>query len=547
MLIDGRTLPNSTQLETGVAIVGGGVAGITLALELGRSNIPVCVLEGGGFRSTADSQSLYAGENSGLDYDIQWTRSRFLGGSSNCWGGWCRPFSDMDFAERDWVRNSGWPIGSETLQPHYARTREILELADLPFDPQFWIKNMVERDVRLIPLRDSGLWTVVSHYSPPVRLGRTRRTELEGSKSTTLLLHSTAYEIETKDGAQCATGIRVRTGPGNEILVKARYVILAAGGIENARLLLLSDKVQKEGLGNQHDVVGRYFMDHPRIQVGRLRLNNPHAYSRFYDITYHYKNNGFAVNGMRASATIGLTPKIQREEGLLQCHTALYASYIGENWPGLEACKRVYSAIRRNERLDPFMLARMPSGFPAAAANLLARASRMRMLVRHYVVESILEPEPDPDSRVTLSSQTDAMGMRRVKLNWRLGELDKRTHRRSLELIREQVEVQGLGRLEWEGDPWEDTWSSRALPTYHHMGTTRMHHDPRLGVVDTDCKVHGVGNLYVAGSSVFTTGASNMPTFTIVALAARLAEHIRHRYRISSDANLETTYCVQAA
>jgi choline dehydrogenase-like flavoprotein len=171
----------------------------------------------------------------------------------------------------------------------------------------------------------------------------------------------------------------------------------------------------------------------------------------------------------------------------------------------------------------------------------------MRGLVRHYVLESILEPEPDPESRVTLSSQTDALGMRRVRLQWRLGELEKRTHRRAVELIRAQVESAGLGKIEWSGDPWDGEWSRRVLPTYHHMGTTRMHEDPRRGVVDTDCRVHGIDNLYVAGSSVFPSGASNMPTFTIVALASRLAEHIRREHRFRPDAQSGPRDCSLAA
>ncbi|HYJ19320.1 MAG TPA: GMC family oxidoreductase [Burkholderiales bacterium] len=545
MLIDGRTLTDNSVLETGVVIVGGGIAGITLALEFNRWNIPVCLLEAGGVSYNHESHALYAGEvTDGLDYDLSSTRTRYLGGSSNCWCGWCRPFGSMDLARRDWVENSGWPISANDFAPHYARARDVLKLTDLPFDPHFWIRHMPESDIRLLPLDDRLLTTVVNHCSPAVRLGESRRAELEQSLTTKLVIHATASAITTDPFATHATGVRMKTMEGKNLVVKAKFVLLAAGGIENARLLLLSNDVQKEGLGNGHDVVGRYFMDHPRICLGRLTFHDADAYSRFYDVTYQYNNDNFSVRGTRAGATIGLSEEVQRSEKLLQCHTALFGSYIGENSFGVASCRRVYTALKRHQTVGLADYARMAPGLAAATTAFLARSTRMRTLVQHYILESVLEPVPDRESRVTLSNKLDALGQRRARLKWRVGELEKKTHRRAIELIKQQVESLHLGRLEIDGNPWDDQWERSVQSTCHHMGTTRMHSDPRFGVVDENCNVHGVANLFVAGSSVFPTGGSNMPTINLVALAVRLAEHVKDMHEDYPVFDLST---VQAA
>ena len=528
MLIDGRTLADNSVVETHVAVIGGGVAGISLALEFDRFGFPACLVEAGGDRRTRRSQALYVGEVSETgDYDLASNRSRCLGGSSNCWAGWCRPFTDTDFAQRDWIPNSGWPFGPEALIPYHPRARAILELSDLPFNPQFWLDEVRERGMRLFPFDPEWLDTVISQFSPPARLGRSRRAELERSVTSKVILHATASNIATDPVTNNATGADVILPAGKKLAIKAKYVVIAAGGVENARLLLMSNKVQKEGLGNKYDVVGRYFMDHPRLRLGRLTLRDPQLYSRLYDVTYHYHNKSFSVDGTRCGATLGLSARVQQQERLTQCHTALYASYLGENWHGVDRCKQIHAAYKSLKPISLAQVVRASTGMPGSIVTMLTRATRMRKLVDHYLLESVLEPVPDRESRVTLSGSRDALGLPRTRLTWRVGEVEKRTHFRAIELIKREVEGRNLGRVELDGNPWDDGWRSRVLGTWHHMGTTRMHHDLRLGVVDSNCKVHGVPNLFVAGSSVFPTGGSNMPTFTIACLAVRLADHIR--------------------
>jgi choline dehydrogenase-like flavoprotein len=168
--------------------------------------------------------------------------------------------------------------------------------------------------------------------------------------------------------------------------------------------------------------------------------------------------------------------------------------------------------------------------------SLLYRKLKLAAKSDYFQIESVVEPVPDRESRVTLSRQRDSLGLNRAELNWRVGELEKRSHLRMLGLIKDQFEAAGMGRVDLEQ---ADT--GLQLPIIgcnHHMGTTRMHTDPRRGVVDQNCKVHGMHNLHIAGSSVFPTCGNDMPTLTIVALALRLADHIKDQY--SSRENMRT-------
>ncbi len=527
MLIDARTLPHKTSLDAQICIVGAGVAGITLALALAARGSDVCVLEGGGLKFSAASQNLYAGETEGLDYDLLTTRTRFLGGSSNCWGGWCHPFSETDFAPRDWVADSGWPFGFEELEAHYPRAAEILQLGPLQ-DDAAWLTRIAGSDARFFPFDPKVLTNVVSNLSPPTRFGSVYRDQLTAAPNLRVLLHANAVRIDTDETAAEARGVAIRTLVGTSLDIRARRIVLAAGGIENARLLLLSREVASSGLGNRHDLVGRYFMDHPRIRTARLNLKDPAAFSHIYDATFYHTNAAYLVDGTRAGACVSIAPEIQRAEGLLQCHTGLNASYFGEDHAAIEDAKRLYKAFTRvnHAPVDAATVKSVISGLPSVAAAFTGRLTRFRGLVHYYKLESVIEPEPNRENRVTLSHERDAFGLNRVKLEWRVGDLERRSHRRGLQLFKQQIEANDLGTVELDETEWEERWPRGVLSTWHHMGTTRMHVDPRRGVVDTSGRVHGMHNLYVAGSSVFPTGGGSPPTLTIVALALRLADHL---------------------
>jgi choline dehydrogenase-like flavoprotein len=201
---------------------------------------------------------------------------------------------------------------------------------------------------------------------------------------------------------------------------------------------------------------------------------------------------------------------------------------------GVDIAKSVYKAIVQANAppLPSKSVARALSALPAATLAYVASLTRATSLVRHFQVQSMIEPVPDRENRVTLLTRRDALGLNRAHLAWRIGELEKRTHFAALRAIKKEIEGRGLGQVRFSEDIDDSQWESLVLPTNHQMGTTRMSEDPRFGVVDPTCRVHGYENLFVAGSSVFPTGAGQPPTFTIVALALRLAETVVASLRV---------------
>lgn len=517
MLIDARSLPIDADLSADVCIVGAGIAGITLARELERQGVASLLLEAGGLKF--GGRSHYEGEVSGLAYDLAASRTRQLGGSSNCWWGWCTPFSDIDFRNRSWIPNSGWPIAASDLEPYYPAAAEMLHID--AFDDA-----ARKRHVAAVPaaLTSGDLTAWVSHLSPPTRFNDAYLSVLRASSLIKLVLNAPVLEILASDPPTLVRGVRLRIG-GQDRVIAARSVVLAAGGIENPRLLLVSNRVEAQGIGNRHDTVGRYFMDHPRLRIGHARFKDPDCIRRLFDVRYYYGNRSLTD---RVAGSIGLSGALQEREQLLQCYSGLMASYIGEESPGVDIAKTVYKAVMvpQSPPLAARSLLSVVSALPAASLAYAASLTRATALVRHFEIQSALEPVPDRENRVTLSEQRDAFGMNRVRLRWRIGEAEKRTHMAALRVIKSAIECGGLGTVALKEDDLNETWENRVLPSNHHMGTTRMSDSPRDGVVDSDCRVHGYGNLFVAGSSVFPTGAGQPPTFTIVALALRLANRL---------------------
>ncbi|MEK1890454.1 MAG: GMC family oxidoreductase [Phyllobacterium sp.] len=501
------------------------MAGITLALEFERNGITACVLEGGGLKPSTKSQSLYEGDNAGLPYDLQSTRTRRLGGSSNCWGGWIRPFIGLDFEHRDWVPNSGWPFGLSEVEPYYRRASDLVQVNHHGFEPEFW-HDRLGKQVGLLDLDGSSFETIVSKFSPPTRFGRDYHTELASAKGARVILNASVVQLDTCSNATTVQRVQVLSASRQRFFVRANHTILAAGGIENARLMLLSHDVDPRGLGNQNDLVGRYFMEHPRIRHGQLTPAGDADKFRFYDARYTYHNPRLSVEGTSASAHLALSEQRQRREGLLQCRTYFRACRAGEDSELTEKFHELYDAIRarhyRDIKLQTFAAVARKS--PNLMTSLLYRRLKLAAKSDHFQIETVVEPAPDRNSRVTLSLNRDRLGYHRAHLDWRIGDLEKRTHLRMLELMRDQFANTGLGYVDLD-----DADHGRPLPVIgcnHHMGTTRMHIDPRQGVVDKNCKVHFMHNLHIAGSSIFPTCGNDMPTLTIVALALRLADHI---------------------
>lgn len=533
MFIDTRQVSDGKALIVTVCIIGGGVAGLTIAREMEKRGIDTCVLESGGFESDDATRDLYRGEATGIDYQFaDGCRTRFLGGSSNCWGGWSRPLDPWDFTERDWIPHSGWPFGFDEMRPYYQRAHEVLKLGPQNFDPVFWETAIGRPDVRRLPLTNGDVRDTVSQFSPPVRFGKHYRHELKLARHVRVFLHANVTQIIPDALCTRINQVHVQTLSGKQMTVAARLFVLATGGIENARLLLASNRVISAGIGNQHDLVGRYFMDHPRMLLGKVNFSANWSRNKLYDIKYNYMNSAVSAHGQHIAAQLALTEQAMARERVLNARICFCSEFPGEGSEGAKALFRCKQALLSKEqpgwslRKDMAIMARQPIN---TFLYGFTRLFHPRRLIRNVAFQVILEPAPNPDSRVTLSrDRRDALNMPRVEVHWKIDPLTRRTADRTLALIAGELERAGVADIDTgpllEQQGWPATFEREG--TWHHMGTTRMHDDERKGVVNRDSRVHGLANLYVAGSSVFPTAGANFPTITLTALALRLADHI---------------------
>lgn len=538
MLIDIRKLSENTLIESDICIIGAGAAGITIAREFINRAERVCLLESGGLDYEEISQSLYQGENIGTPYfPLKEARARYLGGSTNLWAGWSRPFDDIDFAERPWMPYSGWPLAKAELDPYYQRAQQSCALEPDKNDFADWKDALKAMDFSAFPLEEQ-IKTYVWQIVPPThsRFGEAYRAELERAANITTYLHANVTEIETNDPAAKVTGLRVASPEGKQFQVRAKVFILAVGGIENPRLLLASNQVQSNGLGNQHDLVGRFFMEHPYLKSGEIEFAEPPVL---------YTKENIKVGESYLGTALGLSEQVQQQEQILNFCTRLVT--IVPDW--VEAFNSLKFKLRGkkgifHEAFPTITEGQRHRGDRALVEDLskvitnldhiAARAYRKLFDKSFYTGQSNLcefhligEQAPNPDSRVMLGRDKDRLGVNRVKLDWRLSDIDKYTIERSQQIIVDRLESSGLGKLKDEFDR-DLAWDS-INGSYHHMGTTRMDVNPKQGVVDEHCRVHGIGNLYVAGSSVFPTSGLSNPTLTLMALAIRLADRLKER------------------
>lgn len=553
MFFDARKEQEGRVLQTTVCIIGGGVAGITLGLEFERRGIDAIILESGCFKPDSETMDLYRGENVGIPYEFgDGFRSRFLGGGSNCWGGWCRPIDSHDMERRDWVPSSGWPFGIDELNPYYERAHPILHLGPVIFDIDHWVKAINRPDVRRMPLPSGRVYDGISQFSPPVRFGKHYRSDLKRAKHIRVYLYANVVDIETESTGQTVRRVQVKTLSGRSMSVEARQVVLATGGIENPRLLLAFNKNHASGLGNANDLVGRYFMDHPRLLIGNMRFRPQWLRNKLYDIRFHHLNRAVSANGTPVAAQLNIAPELQRREGLLNARIWLSSIFPGEGTAAAEALvrmkHRLHAKVYPHHSFlgDLITMARQPVNTMNFIAARKLRAvgflkEMQSQLIKEAQFQMSCEPFPDPDSRVTLADDRDRLGMPRVRVNWRLGDQVKRTFDRSLAIVADELASAGVGEVTPDAPLLGREWPAALEGSWHHIGTTRMHDSPKQGVVDRHCRIHGMSNMYIAGSSVFPTAGADSPTFTLVALSLRLADHIAMQLRAYTNPGLETS------
>ncbi|MCJ2082820.1 GMC family oxidoreductase [Methylobacterium sp. J-090] len=511
-----------------ICLVGSGPAGSVLARELSGTALRITLLESGGTARSDAADALNEVENVGYPRiaDQWFVRNRILGGSSHTWGGRCAPFDDEDLEARSWVPRSGWPLRIDDIAPFLDRSATHLGLAAGRWssDARFWATTKREApgplpDARLLrPFlwqysRDAG----EAYRYEYARFGR-HLTELVG-ENVTVVSAATVLRIDpvpSGDAVRCV----VFAGPdGRRRVLAAPTVVLCSGGIENARLLLSSDTVTPGGLGNDRDLVGRYFMDHLRGSVGAFAVADAALLQR--------RLGRYNVHGHLFRAGLRLSPEIQRNEALLNA-----AVWLGEE----VAPDDPWNALRRLRKGEPGRMADI--GTVLSNTRLVARGIEIYLVARNGVprkyagltLDGMCEQLPDRDSRVTLSDRRDRFDMLLPRIDWRIHADEARTLRRVAQLVMEEsarMELPAPVLADWvrDGGDIPTSFTDVAHPT----GTTRMASSPAHGVVDAACQVHGVSGLYVTGSSVFPTAGHCNPTQMIVALAIRLADHLKEK------------------
>jgi choline dehydrogenase-like flavoprotein len=521
VFVDARGLDPGARLTAETCVVGAGAAGITVARELAAQGHDVLLVESGGLELDPATQALYEAEMTGETFGpkddpfpVTTTRLRLFGGTTNHWAGYCRPLRPIDLERRPGIERSGWDLGWDELARWYPRAGEVLGLRSTRFDPEHWA-DTVGHGAPL--LHDDEVETVVFQLSP-VNFNQAYRDELERSQRITVLLNANVTRVGTDEAGGRVTELDVQTLAGNRATITPGVVVLALGGMETPRLMLASNG--RGGLGNDHDLVGRHFCEHFQNTLGfGVVAPSPQDLACYQPQTY-------TVDGgeARVQSALVLSDHALRAQQLLGLEVQLLAlPYGGDELPHALSGPAVAD-------LGPLLQAvtgRRPQSVVLAQVNA--------------------EQALNPDSRITLADDTDVLGMPKAVVHWAHSEIDRRSIAAALGLVARRLAATGLGRLQltlgsaapggdgtglisrFQIDPAAtDPLDFHLAHGNHHMCTARLADDPTQGVVDRNLAVHGMTNLFLAGSAVFPTPGVASPTITLVALAARLADHL-HR------------------
>ena len=537
--LNDSSYPN--KLKTDICVVGAGPAGITIASQFIGSGFTVCLAESGGWIEDSRTQRLYDGDTIGHPVTLTRGRYRVFGGSATRWGGRSATLDPIDFEQRSWVQNSGWPISFDSLEKYYEKAKLVGNFKEP------WVSDrdaMASINRQMPCFRSGNIDPFVWRFSAPdlhrslntyLSLGwpnsfdwaRSYAGLLKKDPKTNVILHANLVGLSGENRGRHIKTAQFKSLNGHSVEVIAKAFVICCSGIENARILLnLPSGISSSMDG--WDNVGRYFAQHPRGVILTLQPTNESAirlqrqFHKFYRPRYfpiHYEL-GFA-----------LSERAQREFNLLNASAAVY--YSSANTSAWAAGRRLRESLKSRSAYPSMIsdLKRILSGTGSFFENFIRKFILAHELIlpnQNVSVVVDLEQEPNYSSKITLSDEVDELGVRRAVIDWKISEIERRTARGFAKFITVELEELGFGRAELE--PWVTSNApvrQQDLRGIHHfIGATRMARSSRDGVADENCRVFGLDNLYIAGSSVFPTGGHANPTLTIVALAIRLADHL---------------------
>jgi choline dehydrogenase-like flavoprotein len=361
-----------------------------------------------------------------------------------------------------------------------------------------------------LPLDDTIIKNKMWQYNH-ARYGKMYKERIVNAKNIHLYTYANAVDLQTNNTVTEVNKIVVKNYTGKTHTVKAKQIIMACGAIQNTRLLLASNSRAKAGLGNDNDLVGRYFMEHIEVPVADIEMLKPFPTNLYT----------FDFVATKASAELSITPEVQEKEQILNGTSSFHL-----NTPPLDEQKKRISSWESFSKVEKH-LSKLSNSWKMAEEEAKQGKGNVG---KSFRMDIRLEQAPNPNSRVSLSNEKDELGVPRVHMNWDLTPLDKRSIRTIHFLVGKEMAKSGLGRLKFRNhfeDENDNSWPDDTHGGNHHMGTTRMNSDPKKGVVDINCKVHGISNLFIAGSACFPTAGAPNPTLTLTALSIRLSDHIK--------------------
>jgi choline dehydrogenase-like flavoprotein len=559
---DASKFENGTEIISDVCIIGAGPAGVTAAREFLTKEFTVSLLESGGHAYNHEIQMLSKGEHSGdINEEQESTHLRQIGGTANNWilqmtddeyGYRYTPLDEIDFERRDYIPNSGWPIKKTDLDPYYARVHASCGIGHYDYSADYWARGRF----RPIPFNGDKVYNSVFTFGPTKKFTKEFPAEITSSSNVTLYYHATVVELLCSvDGGAVTTAV-VRMFDGKEIYFKAKQFIITSNALQTPRLLLNSTKTHPNGIGNQHDNVGRYFMDHNLVPCGLFYPKDPSIINElgFYDMQ--------GVDGTTVLGRISLNPEVMEKFQLRNLAVMLFPTTWNQHdldamrsvnvfrlmphqiytirFP-IELAKHIFdllrepitlarhlrNVVRGRKRLVRAIYERARFGIPiflGLGRGGWSRISNNQRKYDHLEILAIVEQSPNPNNRVTVTTEKDALGCPKAKLHYICAKEDIESVKRAQQLVGEALVETGLGHYQPPEIPAEVMKTATGL--HHMLGTTRMSDDPKNGVVDRDCRVHGMRNLFIAGSAVFSTGSYANPTLTNLALSVRVSDKV---------------------
>jgi choline dehydrogenase-like flavoprotein len=546
MIVSAHVRSPDDMESADICIVGAGAAGITLACELDGSGLKIIVLEAGGLKPVDVEVDSYRGVATAPHPDPTQFRRMAFGGTTSLWGGRCIPLDPLDFKRRPYVSYSGWPIRYEEVAKHYPRALDYCDAGRFEFTATGSLQTSTPT-IEGFDGRGEVLTDLIERYSLPTDFGKKFRDQLIQSRDVTVLLQARCTRLQKAEGRDVIEFVEYMDETGKMRRVSARTVVLAAGGIEVPRLLMHSDR-EGRGLGNHHDLLGRFYSCHFETIYGRLIANGASVafgFEKTSDGIYCRRRMQFSEEFMARHELPNMVFRLHFPDYSDPMHgsSVMSAIYLAKSLLPAE-----YRTILRHNKAAEDSHANLAhlrnvfTGLPQLLKFAGDWIFRIKLAKRRlpytlvpnadgsYPLEFNCEQVPEPSNRITLIRDCDQQGIRRVHVNWRLCDTDIDSACRGFRLLRESINGHSRSRLEFDDEKLRQDIAQSAPLGGHHLGTARMGHSARDGVVDKDSGVFGLQNLFIASSAVFPTSGCANPTLTIVALALRLAEHLKSRH-----------------